>query len=172
MGKGSNQSSNKNWLYRHIKNWFNWLTWKTEEDSQQLIQMNINGSYRSDVEVGDIRQENEPENTWISSFWKGVLLSALSGLSFTFNTAIFKFANCDPVDTMFIRSIFQILVLTSWNKFCKNQFFFGWTKDQALVLIQAFASSFFVFATYGAMMSLQQGDAMTIIMASPFFTSK
>ena len=172
MGKGSNQSSNKNWLYRHIKNWFNWLTWKTEEDSQQLIQMNTNGSYRSDVEVGDIRQENEPENTWISSFWKGVLLSALSGLSFTFNTAIFKFVNCDPVDTMFIRSIFQILVLTSWNKFCKNQFFFGWTKDQALVLTQAFASSFFVFATYGAMMSLQQGDAMTIIMASPFFTSK
>ena len=108
----------------------------------------------------------------ISLFWKGVLLSALSGLSFTFNTAIFKFVNCDPVDTMFIRSVFQILVLTSWNKFSKNQFFFGWTRDQALVLIQAFASSFFVFATYGAMMSLQQGEAMTIIMASPFFTSK
>ena len=99
-------------------------------------------------------------------------MSLLSGLSFTFNTAIFKFADCDPVDTMFIRSLFQILVLTSWNKLCKNQFFFGWTKVQALVLTQAFASTFFVFATYACMMSLEQGDAMTIIMASPFFTSK
>ena len=161
MGKGSNQGFNKNW--------FNWLTWKKGEDSKHLIELN---NITRDVEVGDINQENEPETTWISLFWKGVLLSALSGLSFTFNTAIFKFVNCDPVDTMFIRSMFQILVLTSWNKSYKNQFFFGWTKDQALVLIQAFASSFFVFATYGAMMSLQQGDAMTIIMASPFFTSK
>jgi len=84
----------------------------------------------------------------IPLFWQGVLLSLLSGLSFTFNTAIFKFADCDPVDTMFIRSLFQILVLTSWNKYCKNQFFFGWTKVQALVLTQAFASTFFVFATY------------------------
>ena len=52
MGKGCNQGSNKNW--------FNWLTWKTGEDSERLIQMN---DIRKDVEVGEKNQENEPEKT-------------------------------------------------------------------------------------------------------------
>ena len=55
MGKGFTQGSNKDW--------FNWLTWKTRADAEPLIQMNY---IRKDVEVGDIKQENEPGKTWIA----------------------------------------------------------------------------------------------------------
>ena len=63
MGRGSNQSSNKNW--------FNWLTWKTRDGAEPLIQLN---DIRKDVEVGDINQENELEKAAKSSYLKSNLL--------------------------------------------------------------------------------------------------
>ena len=63
MGKGSNQVFNRNW--------FNWLTRKTRDGAEPLIQMN---DIRKDVEVGDINQENEPEKTAKSSYFKSNLL--------------------------------------------------------------------------------------------------
>ena len=63
MGKGSNQVFNRNW--------FNWLPWKTRDGAEPLIRMN---NIREDLEVGDIKQENEPEKTAKRSYLKSNLL--------------------------------------------------------------------------------------------------
>ena len=64
MGKGSNHGSNKNW--------FNWLTWKTRDGAEPLM-----NNIRYDVEVGDIKQENAPEKTTKRSYFKSNLLVSL-----------------------------------------------------------------------------------------------
>jgi len=77
----------------------------------------------------------------------------------------------DFEDTIFVRSLFQCVVLTIWNVCIrKDRLTFGKTKIQALVFAQAMSSSVMLFATLGCLRYLHLGDAMTILFSSPIYT--
>ena len=94
----------------------------------------------------------------------------ISGIIFTFNNTLFKIAGLDYMDTILIRSLFQIALLTFMNYWQKNDYHFGLSKTQGLILIQAFCSGIMIFGSYNCLRFLPIGDAMTILFSSPLFT--
>ena len=94
----------------------------------------------------------------------------ISGIIFTFNNTLFKIAGLDYMDTILIRSLFQIALLTFLNYWQKNDYHFGLSKTQGLILIQAFSSGIVIFGSYNCLRFLPIGDAMTILFSSPLFT--
>ena len=123
-----------------------------------------------DVEIGKLPKEEYRPSSKIW-FW-GIFLATLSGVIFTINNAIFKLASLDYVDTLFTRSLFQVLVLGIWNYFQKYQYWFGKTKSQILILVQGVCSGILIMCAYNAIRFMPIGDAMTILFSAPLFTSK
>ena len=94
----------------------------------------------------------------------------ISGIIFTFNNTLFKIAGLDYMDTILTRSLLQIALLTFLNYCQKNNYHFGLTKTQGLILIQAFCSAIMIFGSYNCLRFLPIGDAITIMFSSPLFT--
>ena len=94
----------------------------------------------------------------------------ISGIIFTFNNTLFKIAGLDYMDTILTRSLLQIALLTLLNYCQKNNYHFGLTKTQGLILIQAFCSAIMIFGSYNCLRFLPIGDAITIMFSSPLFT--
>ena len=86
------------------------------------------------------------------------------------NNTLFKIAGLDYMDTILIRSLFQIALLAFVNYWQKNDYHFGLSKTQGLILIQAFCSGIMIFGSYNCLRFLPIGDAMTILFSSPLFT--
>ena len=99
-----------------------------------------------------------------------ILKFIISGIIFTFNNTLFKIAGLDYMDTILIRSLVQIALLTFINYWQKNDYHFGLSKTQGLILIQAFCSGIMIFGSYNCLRFLPIGDAMTILFSSPLFT--
>ena len=74
------------------------------------------------------------------------------------------------MDTILTRSLLQIALLTFLNYCQKNNYHFGLTKTQGLILIQAFCSAIMIFGSYNCLRFLPIGDAITIMFSSPLFT--
>ena len=74
------------------------------------------------------------------------------------------------MDTILIRSLVQIALLSFINYWQKNDYHFGLSKTQGLILIQAFCSGIMIFGSYNCLRFLPIGDAMTILFSSPLFT--
>ena len=123
-----------------------------------------------DVEIGKLPKEEYKLSTKIW-FW-GIFLATLSGVIFTINNAIFKLVSLDYVDTLFVRSAFQVLVLGIWNYYYKYQHWFGKTKSQILILVQGLCSGILIICAYNSIRFMPIGDAMTILFSTPLFMSE
>ena len=108
----------------------------------------------------------------IKSTCLGLSLATISGLIFTVNNIIFKANQLGHVDTILLRSVIQVFILTPWCYFNGHKFFYGWTKTQVIILIQAFACALVLVGCYQCLKYMPLGDAMSLLFSGPLFTGK
>jgi len=147
-------------------------TYETSPKTEFADSIENHSEYEKDVESEKLQSTVPEEKYELSTkIWCwGIFLASLSGVIFTINNVIFKLNSLDYVDTLFVRSLFQVLVLGIWNCYHKYPYWFGKTKSQVLLLIQGLCSGIMLMCSYKSIEFMPLGDALTILFSSPLFT--
>ena len=117
---------------------------------------------------------SEEKFKYSGHFFLGIFYAIMSGFIFTLNNCAVQIQRLNFSETIIVRGLVQIGIIGCINFYKDNHL---WpsvgdkpNKLQALMLMQGLFAGILVICTYGSVLFLPLGDAMTLMFSSPLAT--